>query len=185
MRASPRARVQSSRGGALGVAARTPDPAVRAHQHHFLLRAVARSISLREVFALSNETSFEPSARCVGTGRVYGRLLLRRRRQTQVCAQPPAVTLPRLRAHLLADLGDAVRPPQGAAAGLPRGHRDGQQCGRRAVGPAVRPGLELAAQQCFRAHAHAAREHDGRPRRAAAVGGDAFSRERCPGRAPG
>jgi hypothetical protein len=73
------------------------------HQPHFLLAAAARFLSVREIFGLSDERAFA-LLREVRWGRDA----------EPVCPACGVVAahwfLPRLRAHLLGDLRDDLRP---------------------------------------------------------------------------
>jgi hypothetical protein len=72
-----------------------------------LLSAAAHSLSLGEVSALSEEAAFE-LFRDVRWG---ARSIPMCCEGELVPAEQPAVALPSVRAPLIADLGDAVRPP--------------------------------------------------------------------------
>jgi transposase-like protein len=94
------------------------------HQTHVLLSAEARTLSLREVFALSEDQAFElfrtvrwgrdGQPVCPHCGVVDAHWFLPSRRQWRCrsCGHTFSLTS-----------GDRLRSPQAAVAGVPRGHR--------------------------------------------------------------
>jgi hypothetical protein len=148
------------------------------HQQHVLLSAAAGTLSMREVFAMSDDQAFE-ALREVGSGR-GGRVSgLRGRRGALVPAEPPPVALPGLWTHLLGHLRDHLRPPQAAVAGLPRGHRDLHLRGQGLVGAATEPGSGRPVQNRLRIDAQAASKPHGSTRRDTASGRGADRRGLC------
>lgn len=103
---------------------------------HFLLSAQARTLSLCNIFSLSDDQAFEMFKQS-RWGHHDTICPCCQRCQALFHQDPPPMALPRLQSHLLGHVRHDLRQPQATVEGLPRRHRYLLQCSERLVGTAT------------------------------------------------